>query len=131
MDVTPLALVVLLAYGLLIAACLTAWTAITWYRDQLAGGPALPRQGPGGGRPERVSNDDVRGAKAGDKSSVAAVVPAGASPKPVTTKPAATRHDSQGRGSGRTDKRGPTDEDREEDAFERFLRERPDDLDIG
>lgn len=64
MEIAPLALVVLLGYGLLIAVALTAWTALAYYREDQEPQAAKPVEKVT--RPvtaRQVSNDDVRGAK--------------------------------------------------------------------
>jgi hypothetical protein len=207
MEITPLTLVVLLGFGLLIAVCLAAWTALSFddapARDQEPANerPAVARRA---GRP--VSNDEVRGARMRDEGlpARAAVDGPSAAPAPSGGKQARAKVTGVGTagasgagltqlsgggswrsvgaerasatsggpagaaveqprgsewrdvepnaGAGSAEPRGaqrnaverqrtetsgaqrrraePAREEREEDAFERFLRERPDDFDI-
>ena len=68
MDIAPLALVVLLGYGLLLAVALTTWTAVSYSRQE-PDAEAEADAGPTKAAPERtrksrqVSNDEVRGAR--------------------------------------------------------------------
>lgn len=157
MEIAPLALVVLLGYGLLIAVSLTAWTAVT-YRDEQpvdVSRPEVKKSRPAKAR--QLSNDDVRGAKsrrarrgsepfeedqliperkerperqAAGAGSNEAVQPQQQErqAEPVRPKPASSAPENR-----KPLSRKPvtvTTNDTEEDAFERFLRPRPDDFDI-
>lgn len=68
MDIAPLALVVLLGYGLLLAVALTTWTAVSYSRQE-PDTEVEAAAGPTKAAPERtrksrqVSNDEVRGAR--------------------------------------------------------------------
>jgi hypothetical protein len=148
MELTPLALVVLLAYGLLIATCLTAWTAISWYGEkEAASNQAPPPQAKRvHERTARLSNDQVRGARireqvaGGEPAGPVRAGPADLAGAPRTAAPA-ERSGSGERSTGKVVER-PRNErkpaapprvskaENEEDAFERFLRARPDDIDI-
>ncbi|MEX2541620.1 MAG: hypothetical protein WD314_07415 [Trueperaceae bacterium] len=166
MEMTPLTLVVLLAFGLLIAVCLTAWTALSFDRrprESAADGTAS--SGRKSARP--MSNDEVRGARSRgerpvgrdrDEHSVdrsdTRSRRAGTGPKPASgqtggswrsatatptkvttswgTEPV-TDDSSNGRKRPSTpaNRSGAAPEQElDEDAFERFLRVRPDDIDI-
>jgi hypothetical protein len=62
MEITPLALVVLLGFGLLVALCLTAWTALSL--DRAAGADrGAERATPGRQAGRATTNDEVRGAR--------------------------------------------------------------------
>ena len=69
MEIAPLALVVLLGYGLLIALSLTTWTAVAYFREESAGDHRQrePERSPVERERSRskraVSNDEVRGAR--------------------------------------------------------------------
>jgi hypothetical protein len=120
MDMTPLALVVLLGYGLLIAIALTAWTATSADRSIAGSTERSPRSGPpksGSARQEpsrqserAASNNDVRGARAAER-----VRPRRAADQEQPFEQVRVRR---------------VEQEREEDAFERFLKARPDDIDI-
>lgn len=122
MELAPLTLVVLLGYGLFVAVCLTAWTAVSFDRE-----PARParedaarlnREDNPKGRSAvrervqkpRVSNDEVRGKRS--------------KPESVRAKP-----DADEEPRSRVSERPRAEQ--EEDAFERFIRERPDDVDFS
>ena len=138
MEIAPLALVVLLGYGLLIAVSLTTWTAVT-YRDEPTAEvrrPEVKKSRPAKAR--QLSNDDVRGAKSRrargselfeqeplvQERQVEPV----AQSEPVGTQPASSAPEVRPRV-----KRKPVTvsaDEADEDAFERFLGKRPDDFDI-
>lgn len=186
MEMTPLALVVLLGFGLLIAVCLTAWTAVSYDSsgsdDGTTESPQRPfvtaaderpngRRGVQGQRPDRGARSvepgrgsrtaaaggsevsgDVRSKTNRSEMSGGAWRSAGSTTVTARrvvperaidsgrTEPGRTEagRDTPGGGGSRPKQtRGAGTEpverkqEHDEDAFERFLRARPDDIDIG
>ncbi|HEX7005138.1 MAG TPA: hypothetical protein VF168_13210 [Trueperaceae bacterium] len=134
MDIAPLALVVLLGYGLLIAISLTTWTAVAYFREDAeeAGKQLEPAAAPTRTRAQvkrAVSNDEVRGARSRRARNGADPFSTGAKSAAVegatASRPAAVAWQPEG-----VPKRPPAKEDSDEDAFERFLNSRSDDFDL-
>lgn len=148
----PLVATVLLGFGLLLAACLTLWMALTLPQRVAAeegeeGEASEVDDAPAPSRPT-VSNDEVRGARAGRLWSAVRPPPAApdAVPAAEVVRPAANGADAEaspeagadpgpaGRnGSPREERRPPSEAPRSgDDPFERFLRDRSprDDLDF-
>jgi hypothetical protein len=186
MEITPLALVVLLGFGLLIALCLTAWTALSL--DRVAGQNPGAERAPVTRQPGRaISNDEVRGARAraerqverGGRSEpevLRAEPPTGSPVEPGRAAAQRAEQKSEQKSAGRgadavevssggswrsvgrretprpepggrvmtrlepnqqarreetrQEEKGREEKGREEDAFERFLKARPDDFDL-
>lgn len=163
MEMTPLTLVVLLAFGLLIAVCLTAWTALSFERQPPEG--AADAAASSRRKSARlISNDEVRGARGrGEKpAGRGSDEPSRERPPTAGSWPGADARPApeQSGGSWRSatavrvtssraaekvaddsskSRKQPSEPDRsvvtpkqehDEDAFERFLRVRPDDIDI-
>lgn len=159
MEMTPLALVILLAFGLLLAASLTVWTAV-----RAGTSPAKERE-PGEGassgsgglressqqRGQRREQERERGREQQRGQQRGQVRDPGQSPVPARERPAvdevgarereepsdpghAGKSTGQGGESGSKSSRGKSGgrgRRGENDAFERFLEARPDDMDFG
>ena len=136
MQIAPLALVVLLGYGLLIAIALTTWTAVAYFREDTTDDGGRPEPKPIRTPQERsaakraVSNDEVRGARSRRARS-------GSDPFHGESKPAPAGEVASSGRSGAVAwkpepaaKRSTREDEAEEDAFERFLKSRPDDFDL-
>ncbi|MEX2534318.1 MAG: hypothetical protein WD273_01860 [Trueperaceae bacterium] len=156
MDIAPLALVVLLGYGLLIAVSLTVWTIVSYRRDAVLAETQQPeRQARVRAGAGTMSNDDVRGARSRreggaqrtelKRSELKRSEPKRSEPKrsePKQSRPKQSQpQQSQAKQSEtvvverRRDVSRPAPvidsrKESDEDAFERFLRARPDDFDI-
>lgn len=124
----PLVATVLLAFGLLVAASLTAWMALT-LGERMPDDDEAPAAEPETRRPH-ASNDDVRGAR---------VRPArGRTPAPLrtdgngtgtvdgnrATAPSTSTTEPDAQAPHPPDRARPTHQDPDDDPFERFLRGR-------